>query len=96
MELVKLLLILGVAVAALAAPDGSEVGVEVCRYHKFGTILQNPVDCNKFFLCQHDKPIMMSCPMGLFFDNDRQTCDWISEVTCPDNLRLRVQKSRQQ
>jgi len=73
-----------------------ELGLELCRRHPVGSMLQNPRDCNKYFVCLGDNDsLMLQCPYGLLFDNERQSCEWISEVSCPDNLRLRVQMMRQ-
>ncbi len=73
-----------------------ELGQQLCRRHPTGSMLQNPRDCNKYFVCLGDNDsLMLQCPYGLLFDNERQSCEWISEVSCPDNLRLRVQKMRQ-
>lgn len=73
-----------------------ELGRELCRHHPVGSMLQNPRDCNKYFVCMDDNDsLMLQCPYGLLFDNERQSCEWISEVSCPDNLRLRVQMMRQ-
>ena len=53
----------------------------------FNVLLQNPSDCNKFYMCtvaitgevvKHE----LSCPPNLLFNEEIQVCDWPANVTC--------------
>jgi hypothetical protein len=39
-------------------------------------------DCTKFYMCQGDIPILMSCPDGLYFNDKKNICNFPSAVQC--------------
>ncbi|XP_037934500.1 uncharacterized protein LOC119668895 [Teleopsis dalmanni] len=44
--------------------------------------LPHPKDCNKYFICILDMPILTSCPNGLYWDQKAEFCDTAENVHC--------------
>ncbi|KAL4712126.1 hypothetical protein ACJJTC_010987 [Scirpophaga incertulas] len=45
-------------------------------------LLPHFTDCNKFFMCDHGKEKLFSCPSDLIFDFELQTCNWKWATEC--------------
>ena len=39
-------------------------------------------DCNKFFMCDGSKAILIGCPAGLYFDPTINVCNYPDKVKC--------------
>lgn len=39
-------------------------------------------DCSKFFKCSHGEVYEMDCPTGLYFNQNKNQCDWPGNVNC--------------
>ena len=46
------------------------------------TYLPSPVDCTKFYVCVHSRPVEMTCPEGLWFDSELNVCNYPTNATC--------------
>ena len=46
------------------------------------TFLPSPVDCSKFYVCVHSRPVEMNCPEGLWFNTEFNICDYPENVVC--------------
>jgi len=44
--------------------------------------LPDPEDCGKYYVCDKNGPVNMPCPAGLWWNKDKNECDWPSETTC--------------
>ena len=42
----------------------------------------HPTSCNLFIICSNNNPVIKSCPTGLVYNANLQTCDYNSP-TCP-------------
>lgn len=58
-------------------PTGDSLGI---------TFLQHASDCNKYFVCDHGLPVLVSCPAGLHFNIDSGVCDWPDSAGCEVDL----------
>lgn len=47
-----------------------------------GTYFADPNDCNKFYVCVHDKPMSWTCPGELHWNDEFKTCDWEYSANC--------------
>ena len=47
--------------------------------------LPSPTDCSKYYVCVHSQPIEMSCPEGLWWDNELNVCNFPENVTCDNS-----------
>ena len=61
------------AVNAVECPEEQERQV---------TFLPSPVDCSKYYVCVHSRPVEMNCPEGLWFNTEVNYCDWPENVAC--------------
>uniref|UniRef100_A0A182KHI9 Chitin-binding type-2 domain-containing protein n=1 Tax=Anopheles christyi TaxID=43041 RepID=A0A182KHI9_9DIPT len=50
-----------------------------------GIFLTHPTDCRKYLNCWQGLLIEGSCPLGLFFDLERQVCEAEARVRCAMN-----------
>ena len=48
----------------------------------FAVYVPHPYDCSLFFECVGLKPVLFSCPDGLYFDPTLNVCNWPSMVDC--------------
>ena len=46
------------------------------------SFIPSPIDCSKYYVCEHSKPTQMSCPDGLWFDSKLNVCNFSQNVTC--------------
>ena len=80
--------ILGTVLVALIAVGGaylkaSQSNVVVCPPQSEDVILiPNPNNCSEFFECQNGVPVLMCCPDGLYFCDEKDTCAWIWDEEC--------------
>ncbi|XP_055612076.1 peritrophin-1-like [Uranotaenia lowii] len=44
--------------------------------------MEHPTDCTKFLKCHAGEPVVLDCPSGLHWNNDRQYCDWPELAGC--------------
>merc|ERR1711915_487404 len=51
--------------------------------------IAHPTDCTKFYLCQGNTPVLMSCPNPLFFDPTINVCNFPDRVDCQQPTTLR-------
>lgn len=42
----------------------------------------HPSDCNKYYLCDNDHPLLQSCPAGLHWNKQSKNCDWPRNANC--------------
>jgi hypothetical protein len=49
------------------------------------TYLPNPDNCNEYYECSNEVPVLMQCPDDLFFCTEKQTCDWVEDPQCSYN-----------
>ena len=47
--------------------------------------LPSPTDCSKYYVCVESQPIEMSCPEGLWWDNELNVCNFPENVTCDNS-----------
>ncbi|KPJ16303.1 hypothetical protein RR48_02714 [Papilio machaon] len=45
-------------------------------------LLPHFTDCTKFFMCAHGEEVQFVCAGGLYFDFERQTCNWPRDTIC--------------
>uniref|UniRef100_A0A182PVA8 Chitin-binding type-2 domain-containing protein n=1 Tax=Anopheles epiroticus TaxID=199890 RepID=A0A182PVA8_9DIPT len=50
-----------------------------------GIFLPHPTDCRKYLNCWQGQLIEGSCPLGLYFDLERQVCEAEARVRCKMN-----------
>ena len=48
----------------------------------FAVFVPHPADCTLYFECDGDVPILMACPVPLFFDPSLNVCNWPDQVDC--------------
>ena len=46
------------------------------------TYFASPTDCTKYYICVHNEPVQMSCPLGLWFDDQLDVCNYPEVVNC--------------
>ncbi|XP_012245651.1 uncharacterized protein LOC100747858 [Bombus impatiens] len=46
------------------------------------TMVRHPCSCTTYFVCLTDPPMPMECPSGLYFDEDKQVCNYKINVDC--------------
>ncbi|XP_026726565.1 proline-rich extensin-like protein EPR1 [Trichoplusia ni] len=46
----------------------------------FGSYAINDGDCSRFIMCQEGLSTIMTCPLGLVFNDQTQVCDWPANV----------------
>uniref|UniRef100_A0A182RSB3 Chitin-binding type-2 domain-containing protein n=1 Tax=Anopheles funestus TaxID=62324 RepID=A0A182RSB3_ANOFN len=51
-----------------------------------GIFLPHPTDCQKYLNCWQGLLIEGSCPLGLYFDLERQVCESEARVRCTMNV----------
>lgn len=42
----------------------------------------HPTDCNKYYLCEHGRPLEQSCPPSLHWNANGNICDWPRNAKC--------------
>ncbi|KAH8315283.1 hypothetical protein KR074_003176, partial [Drosophila pseudoananassae] len=47
-----------------------------------GTYLNSTTSCNGYVVCQCECEVEMSCPVGLYWDQTKKTCNYERNVTC--------------
>lgn len=47
-----------------------------------GPNFSDPDDCSKYYACVGGKPVSMSCPPGLNYNEKTNQCDWPQNVPC--------------
>ncbi|XP_055694779.1 chondroitin proteoglycan-2-like [Lutzomyia longipalpis] len=52
-----------------------------CKYQD-GAYLPNIYDCNSFYVCQNNVPMLQRCDAALVFDPSIGTCNWPNQVNC--------------
>ncbi|AGE89910.1 hypothetical protein SlsnVgp055 [Spodoptera littoralis nucleopolyhedrovirus] len=65
-------------------PD-DEISFPNCKPGYFGNI-QDPVYCDKFYLCSIGSELSFFCVKGFGFDNESKTCQPIEFVDCGDRI----------
>lgn len=45
----------------------------------------HPSDCNKYYICEHGRPLLQSCPSGLHWNKNQKNCDWPINANCKDS-----------
>lgn len=53
--------------------------IECTDDHRY---FQYPYDCSKYYMCSGNKAYLMSCPQNEYWNNEKQMCDWSSNVNC--------------
>lgn len=66
--------------------DNSWIGECPAENGNFVTFLQHVTDCNKYYVCDHGQPILMSCAPGLHFNIELGVCDWPEDAGCDVTL----------
>ncbi|XP_073967863.1 peritrophin-1 [Bombus fervidus] len=46
------------------------------------TMVRHPCSCTTYFVCLTDPPMPMECPSGLYFNEEKQVCDYKINVRC--------------
>ncbi|KAF0304628.1 hypothetical protein FJT64_002674 [Amphibalanus amphitrite] len=46
--------------------------------------MKRPDNCSTYYMCAGTTAVLMPCPEGLLFNNDTWTCDFPSNVVCPE------------
>nr|AWI47792.1 peritrophin A-like protein [Spodoptera frugiperda] len=59
---------------SICAADGSD-----------GVLVANE-NCNQFYICDHGKPVALSCPGNLLYNPYIEQCDWPENVDCGDRV----------
>ena len=49
-----------------------------CNYE--GTLYRHPANCNRFMQCSNGYEWILTCPMGLVFNDIIQACDYVENV----------------
>ncbi|GAB0090139.1 hypothetical protein DMENIID0001_048280 [Sergentomyia squamirostris] len=49
---------------------------------KDGVYLPNIYDCNSFYVCRNNVPLLQRCNKDLVFDPTLSTCNWPNQVNC--------------
>jgi len=44
--------------------------------------LPDPEDCGRYYVCDASGAVSMSCPAGLWWNKEKNECDWPHETTC--------------
>jgi Chitin binding Peritrophin-A domain len=57
-------------------------GGDICENVADGQFVRSPDDCHIFFECNGGEAEEMECPIGEWFDVERQECDLIDNVDC--------------
>merc|ERR1712156_147134 len=60
------------------------MGHVVCKPSEDGlaVFVPHPYECNKYFECDGNLGIAMTCPEGLVFDPELEICNWPWSVDC--------------
>ena len=53
-----------------------------CRNVENFRFIASPTSCSLYYQCIEDVPFLVSCPRGLYFSEQIQTCDYSSNVNC--------------
>ncbi|XP_050094527.1 probable endochitinase [Anopheles aquasalis] len=77
MKLNALLTVLVVAGASVAQ------GFKLCNQKAPGTFVRDPLHCGEFFMCRDGRPVRFSCPAGMNYDANTNTCGY--GVFCDNN-----------
>lgn len=56
----------------------------ICEFEGF---IRNPFDCTSFYICVADLngglvPKLFQCPMTLYWDQERKSCNYPDQVQC--------------
>ncbi|XP_043210478.1 chondroitin proteoglycan 2-like [Amphibalanus amphitrite] len=78
--------------AAVSAPAGQRAhhpavsSAPVCPDPpgRYPALFPNPDSCSTYYMCAGTTAVLMPCPEGLLFNNDTWTCDFPSNVVCPE------------
>lgn len=62
--------------------SGPPVGPAPDCMYKDGVYLPNIYDCNSFYVCKNNVPMLQRCDAALVFDPALETCNWPAEVNC--------------
>lgn len=55
---------------------------EICENEVQQMFYSSPEDCGKYFVCDHNRLLSLSCPSGLHFNSGQNVCDWPEQVKC--------------
>merc|ERR1711933_465510 len=63
---------------------------DVCHESQDGyaVFVPHPYDCSLYYQCVGLTPVLMSCPTGLFFDTELNTCNWPEYVDCQEDEEI--------
>ncbi|KAH8380543.1 hypothetical protein KR009_011290, partial [Drosophila setifemur] len=53
-----------------------------CLMQKEGKRFRSTTSCGKYVICQCECEVEMECPEGLYWDENLETCNYASEVSC--------------
>ncbi|XP_017122150.1 chondroitin proteoglycan-2 [Drosophila elegans] len=53
-----------------------------CLGQREGTHFRSTTNCGNYVVCQCECEVEMECPDGLYWDQNKQTCNYKSEVVC--------------
>lgn len=64
--------------------DDPSKALSICAEKGSTGVLVAHKKCNKYYLCDHNKPVAFSCPENLLFNPKHDKCDWPEKVDCGD------------
>ena len=71
------------ATTPLELPEGVTVDCEGASHGDF-TLCSHDLTCQKYYRCLgNGRKVQQSCPAGLIFDIDIDTCNYPNKATCP-------------
>uniref|UniRef100_A0A7G3ASV1 Putative peritrophin n=1 Tax=Lutzomyia longipalpis TaxID=7200 RepID=A0A7G3ASV1_LUTLO len=74
-QLVVIFAIIGFAMGTFVCPEEQEQRKDLVMF-------PHESDCGKFYICSHGRPHEFSCPWGLYFNPEKNLCDWKENVEC--------------
>lgn len=67
------------------APPASPAPASVCRHRPNGYFVNNPANCQAYFVCYNGEAHDQSCPPDLNFHEDAQLCDHPANFPCSND-----------
>jgi hypothetical protein len=58
------------------------------------TLFPNPTNCTEYYRCDHEIPTIMECPFGLWYCEEKSTCDWRDDPECAYSCNKTVTTSQ--
>ncbi|XP_050350383.1 chondroitin proteoglycan-2-like [Nymphalis io] len=82
----KVAALLLVCAISLAQGNDIELNENGCPIDHTIEKLYPHENCNKFYQCTHGNLVVKKCASNLFFDVEKQECDWSETVDCGDRV----------